>query len=62
MDLLIPPDFQTELKLRLTDAKIPYVVTISDVQTVINNANSNVTISDEISKAQGTFCRSFETK
>ncbi|XP_045030537.1 carboxypeptidase B-like [Daphnia magna] len=53
MDLLIPPDFQTELKLRLTDAKIPYVVTISDVQTVINNANSNVTISDEISKAQG---------
>ncbi|XP_057376151.1 carboxypeptidase B-like [Daphnia carinata] len=52
-DVLIPPDFQTELKLRLADADIPYVVTISDVQTVINSGNSNVTISNEIFKAQG---------
>ena len=43
MDLLISPDFQTELKLRLADAEIPYKVTISDVQKAIDSENSNVT-------------------
>lgn len=59
VDVLIPPDFQPELKLRLADAEIPYLVKINDVQTVINNGNANVSISDEKVKAQGTFSGCF---
>jgi hypothetical protein len=47
VDLLVSPDFQTELKLRLADAEIPYEVTISDMQTAINNENPNVTDSGD---------------
>ncbi|KAK4007992.1 hypothetical protein OUZ56_013151 [Daphnia magna] len=43
VDLLISPDFQTELKLRLADAQIPYEVKIADMQTEINNENPNIT-------------------
>ncbi|XP_032785295.2 carboxypeptidase B [Daphnia magna] len=53
VDVLIPPDFQPELKLRLADVEIPYLVKINDVQTVINNGNAKVSISDEKVKAQG---------
>jgi hypothetical protein len=47
VDLLVSPDFQTELKLRLADAEIPYDVTISDMQIAINNENPNVTDSGD---------------
>ncbi|XP_059351453.1 carboxypeptidase B-like [Daphnia carinata] len=52
MDLMIPPDFQSELKLRLADAEIPYLVKIGDVQTLINNGNANVTNLNENIKAR----------
>ncbi|XP_046451315.1 carboxypeptidase B-like isoform X2 [Daphnia pulex] len=60
VDLLVSPDFQTELKLRLADAEIPYEVTISDMQTAINNENPNVTDSGdeyENRKMAGRFKR-----
>lgn len=47
MDLMVPPDFQTELQLRLKEADIPYEVKISDMQMTINSENPNVTDSGD---------------
>lgn len=47
MDLMIPPDFQTELKKRFEETDIQYDVIINDLQTAINNENPNVTESEE---------------
>lgn len=47
MDLMVPPDFQTELKMRMEEADIQYDVIISDLQSAINNENPNVTVSGD---------------
>lgn len=39
MDVMVPPNFQEKLELKLTEANIPHVVKISDLQTAINNEN-----------------------
>ena len=43
VDLIIPPDFQTEVKMRLDEAQIPFVISIADLQAAIANENPNVT-------------------
>ena len=47
MDLMVPPDFQTELSMRFAEADIQYDVKIQDLQTAINNENPNVTDSGD---------------
>ncbi|KAI9553885.1 hypothetical protein GHT06_019155 [Daphnia sinensis] len=41
MDVLVPPQSQTELKFKLAERKISYVVVTSDLQTAINNQKTN---------------------
>lgn len=47
MDLLVPPDFQTEVKMRLDDMKIPFNVSIDDLQKAINEENPPISTIDE---------------
>lgn len=60
MDLMVPPDFQTELKSRLAETDIQYDVIIHDLQTAIDNENPNVTESGEdFDNRFSNFSRSF---
>jgi hypothetical protein len=53
MDLVIPPTLERDLKNVMDNANIPFVVAINDLQTAIDNQNSN---NDEVpnSRAAGT--------
>lgn len=44
---MVPPDFQTELRMRLEEAGIPFDITINDLEIAIKEENPNVTDSGD---------------
>ena len=54
-DFLVPPEYHSELKLRLDEQKIPFQVTIQDLETAINQENPNASDDLEFENRFGTI-------
>lgn len=55
MDLIVSPDFQTEVKMRLEEKKIDFKVTIENLQKAIENENPKPDNEDELENRFGNM-------
>lgn len=55
MDVLVPPQSQTKLKLKLAEGKISYTIMIHDLQMAINNQKSSANKIDTSNSKAGKY-------